>query len=62
MQEETKCQSCHNPHSSRDVVQRCFICGRDTCFNCGHQKTVKATGRTVRICSQCVTVPEDRLR
>lgn len=62
MPEEVKCQSCHNPHSSRDSIQRCLVCGRDVCFNCGSQRTVKATGRMVRVRSHCLAVPEDRLR
>jgi hypothetical protein len=60
--EQVKCQSCHNAHGSRDAIERCFVCGRDVCFNCGNQRFVKATGRMVRICNRCVTVPEDRLR
>ena len=62
MSEEVKCQGCHSTHSSGDYVERCFVCGRDVCFSCGNQRTVKATGRTVRVCNRCVTVQEPRLR
>lgn len=62
MSEEVKCESCHSTHSSREYVKRCFICGRDACINCGSQRTVKATGRQVRVCSQCLSVPEPQLR
>jgi len=62
MSEQIKCAGCNSTHPSQDHIDSCYLCGKALCFRCCRARTVKDTGRTVRVCRRCVSVSDPRLR